>query len=411
MKIGTLNKTALTLSGIVGFFLALSPILDPYIIFSIGSGFTIRVNDVFMLLLGLLCFCKYAASRSKNNILLYLLMGLLLITICANIYSSTKLASSLKLILIWLVYGFVLSYIWETPCRDKFFYWLEKIAIVISVVVFLQFVAGYTGISMWDGKIPFLSLSKYDGWAGYIDINTGDIRPNGILQEASYVGIYLSVALAQALKENKMKLVAVYCAAMFATTSLVSVVSGVFVVFYSLLAAKKLKISRKMKRNIIVAAIIAVLVMIYLINTNESIGASFAYIMKRFNRMEADLTGDRMSSAKYRLLGYIDLFPQYSFVQKMIGVGVGQFSVLFDVKAYSNVWVTTLLNSGIIGLLFLIFILILLKKKTLLQNSVFFWVMILIFSSDYQWFNWYFFYLMSACVLKPSYESNAKLRG
>lgn len=126
--------------------------------------------------------------------------------------------------------------------------------------------------------------------------------------------------------------------------------------------------------------------------------------MERFNRLESDLTGARMSSAKYRLLGYSYLFQNYSFVQKMIGVGLGQYSAVFGVKSYSNVWITTLLNSGIIGLLFFIGILILLRKRIMSQNRIFFWIMILVFSSDYQWFNWYFYYLISACVLKLHVE-------
>lgn len=55
---------------------------------------------------------------------------------------------------------------------------------------------GNIGIHVWNGRIPGFSLSKYDGWAGYIDRNTGDIRPNAFFQEASYVGINLSVAFA-----------------------------------------------------------------------------------------------------------------------------------------------------------------------------------------------------------------------
>ena len=67
-------------------------------------------------------------------------------------------------------------------------------------------------------------MGKYDGWAGYIDINTGDIRPNGIFQEASYLGIYVSVAYVQAFKEERIKRMLLYAISMLMTTSVVAIV-------------------------------------------------------------------------------------------------------------------------------------------------------------------------------------------
>lgn len=397
----TINKGSIvTISAVVGFFLAIAPILDPYVLFTIGAGITLKVNDILILLIGGFCFLKYHAIKGQTNFLILMICGLFLVSYLANMYSSTNMSMSLKNIVIYLIYGIVLSYIWKTPCREKFFFWVECVAMAASVVVFLQFVAGYLKFPMWDGQIMFFDLGKYDGWAGYIDRNTGDIRPNGIFQEASYIGIYLSVALAYSLKRQKVKRALMFSLAMFATTSIVSVISCIFVFLYSYLCANRLKITGKTRRRILLALIFGVVLMVFLANTYKSVGDSFAYIFKRLDNVQSDLNGTRMSSTKYRLLGHIDLFAEYDFMQMLVGVGIAQYAPYFGVTSYSNVWVTTLLNSGIIGLLILIGTLVSVKKKTLPQNAVFFWIMILIFSSDYQWFNWYFFYLFSACLMK-----------
>ena len=392
-------KITLSLAGLVGFIFAALPILDPYIFITIGSGFTLKINDILLLSLGAICAFKYGVSFSKNKELMVFSLSLLFLTVISCIYSSTDTAGAVKNVVIWLVYSILLMLIWNTPCRTQFAYWVEIIATVASLVVFLQLIAGYLGIPVWDGRLPFLSLGKYDGWSGYIDINTKDIRPCGIFQEASYVGIYLSVALAIALKENKMARAVMYCLAMFATTSLVAIIECVFVILYSLAKSKNLSISKKVKRNIILVIVISAFVLGYLITSNEMMQESFEYVMRRLNSMNSDLSGDRMGSSKLRLLGHIQLFSQYSVVQKAIGVGVLQFSQVFKVISYSNVWVTMLLDTGIIGLGILVLTLVSIKKKMHPSLSVYFWILILIFSSDFQWFSGYFFFMLSACIL------------
>jgi hypothetical protein len=195
----------ISLTGTVGFFFAIAPVLDPYIVIEIGSGFTLKINDVIMLFLTMLCFSKSYRFERKTGFLCIWLLGLGLIGIFGNLASNTDMANSFKNLIVWLMYAVCLTYLWKTPCRDKFLQWIEIIAIIASILVILQFVSGYVGIGMWDGRIPGLALGKYDGWAGYIDVNTGDIRPNGIFQEASYLGIYVSVAYVQAFKEEKIK--------------------------------------------------------------------------------------------------------------------------------------------------------------------------------------------------------------
>lgn len=390
----------ISLTGAVGFFLAIAPILDPYIIAEVGSGFTIKINDVLMLLLTMFCFAKSYRFDLKTGFLCIWLFGLGAISVFGNIFSGTDFSNSMKNLSVWLIYAICLSYIWKTPCRDRFFFWLEKIALIASILVILQFIGGYLGVPVWDGKIPGLALSKYDGWAGYIDRNTGDIRPNGFFQEASYFGIYASIAYAQAFKEEKTRRMVLYAIAMMMTTSIVAIISFAVVTLLMLMLQKKIDITSKTTRKVVFMIVFAVVLLAVVGSTNEAIGKSMAYILKRVTSFKSDLNGTRMSSTKYRILGHIALFEKYSKFQKLFGVGVAQYGVFFNVKSYSNVWVTTILNCGIIGFLFLLSCILSLFQRVQKNNIAFFIIFLIVMSSDWQWFSWYFFALISASILQ-----------
>lgn len=388
-----------SLSGSIAFFLAIAPILDPYIVAEIGSGFTLKINEVLMIFFGLIMFCKCSSYDKYTGLLLKWLVGLLIISIFGNLFSSTNLGNSMKNLIVWFIYAFFLMYVWKSPCRDAFFKYVQIIAVIAATFVLLQFVCGNLGIPIWNGRIPGLTLGKYDGWSGYIDPNTKDIRPNGFFQEASYVGIYLAVAYAQAFKEGKMKLLILYALSMLSTTSMVSIITLIVITLYMMIKSKKLKLSSKLTRRVIIVILIGFAGIVYLSATNEAIGHTVAYIMKRITNFSSDLQGTRMSSTKYRLLGHIDLFQNYSIIQKFFGVGIAQYSQLFGVSSYSNVWVTTLLNSGILGTLYIVACFAFFAKRMRKDNFVFFIIFVIVLSSDYQWFSWYFIYMISACLL------------
>lgn len=74
----------------------------------------------------------------------------------------------------------------------------------------------------------------------------------------------------------------------------------------------------------------------------------------------------------------------------MFGVGIAQYGNLFNVKSYGNVWVTTLLNCGILGVSYLIICVLNMIKRIRRENIVFLVIFVLVLSSDWQWFSWYF---------------------
>lgn len=407
MKASRKKWSTVSFVSLVGFFFAVAPVLDPYIVVEIGSGFTLKINDVIMIFLTMMLYSKSYSFNKKTGFLCIWIFGLGVIGFIGNLVSNTDIINSAKNMVVWSIYAFCLGYLWKVPCRDEFLKWVCIVATIASIIVILQYISGYIGTFMWAGKIPGLTLSKYDGWAGYIDKNTGDIRPNGIFQEASYLGIYVSIAYVQAFKEEKMLKALLFSISMLMTTSLVAIVILVITTLLMLIMKNSIDLSSKTTRKIILLIGLLVLGIVLVSASNEAARDSITYIIKRFTNFNSDLHGARMSSTKYRIIGHVDLFEKYTLLQRMFGVGIAQYGNLFSVKAFSNVWVTTLLNCGILGVCYLIICIFYMFKRVRRDNLPFFIIFILVLSSDWQWFNWYFFMLISACILLNSRKSGS----
>ena len=95
----------ISLTGTVGFFFAIAPVLDPYIVIEIGSGFTLKINDVIMLFLTMLCFSKSYRFERKTGFLCIWLLGLGLNGIIGNIASHTEMEKSLINMILRLIYA------------------------------------------------------------------------------------------------------------------------------------------------------------------------------------------------------------------------------------------------------------------------------------------------------------------
>lgn len=396
-------------ASIVALFLAIAPILDPYIVAEFGSNVTLRVNDVFAIILATICFCK-RVGFPRNTILLQLCLGMTLISIISMLgVSNANVANQIKVLLIWFIYAVLVSYIWNTECRESFFRIAEVIALFAIAVLFIQFVLGNLGVSVWDGKIPFFELSKYDGWAGYIDPNTFEIRPNSIFQEPSYFGIYILVLFAHAISNNRIKIALLYAFSTVLTSSLVAVLGMIIITMYYLMTRTDDKGAKETKRRVIFVIIIFICILLYLYNINDYIYQLVEYIFRRIGGIQTDLHSTRMGSTRWRLMGNLSLFSRYTTWQKLFGYGTLQYASIFGVVNFSSNFVNVILNYGIIG--FVLFCIWLFRIFVGLAKSrrIFFWVMIIIFAVDQQWFSWYFFYLLSACVLLSKVKENGDM--
>lgn len=402
----SLKKKTISITNLIALFLAVQPVFDPYIIFSVSNGLTIKLNDLFIIIIGIRCFAKSPKPNKETGFLISWIAGLFVLELLSLLGTETSFVNALKNLMVWFVYAYLFMYIWKTPCREKFFQFVELIGIIITIVVLLQFVFGHLGIQMWDGKIPGLSLGEYDSWSGYIDNNTFDIRPCGILQEASYVGIYMMVAYVYEMQRQNVKLAALFAITMILTTSMVAVVGCAILTMLILMSAKRLAFNSRVRRQIIFLLIIGILVVIYVGQKNGAILSVVIYLQRRIQSINVELLANRQNSSQIRIIGNISLWKHYSIWQKIFGVGVAQYANYFNVLSYSNVFVTTILNSGLLGLAFLVYSLNKLRKIIHQKNLIYLIILLLVFASDYQWFSGYFFYLLSACILRSSADSD-----
>ena len=69
MRVNRRKWGIISLTGTVGFFFAIAPVLDPYIVIEIGSGFTLKINDIIMIFLTILCFSRSYKFEKKTGFL------------------------------------------------------------------------------------------------------------------------------------------------------------------------------------------------------------------------------------------------------------------------------------------------------------------------------------------------------
>ena len=125
----------------------------------------------------------------------------------------------------------------------------------------------------------------------------------------------------------------------------------------------------------------------------------FDYLFNRITTIEDELDRSN-SSASLRLFGNLKYFEYYPFVNKLFGTGFNQYAVYFNLdKNYSNDFVTTLLDFGVLGLIALIISLLSLFKKVHKDGRIYLLIFIIALSIDHIWFNTYFFYLLTWCVV------------
>lgn len=388
----------------IAVILAISPILDPYVFIEIGSAISIKVMDVLLILAAILCFCKSTTLNSNFDFLIrwlipFFVLSILALSLPEN--ASLSLGITLKNLIIELIYAILLAYVWKTPCRNTFFKCVECLCILSAVVVIYQFIVGHMGGIAWNGKIPFLNLALGEHWSGYIDVNTFDIRPNGVFQEASYAGIYLMVGYASAMKNNKFFKAMIIAVAMCCSASLVAIGGLLLITSYVVLKNKQLGIENKNVYKVIGIIVCAAFIIFVLSMKNASVGSLVHYLQKRVFSISSDLNSERMGSTRYRLTGFIAKFPEYSIAQKLIGVGASQFANYFNVFSYSNVFVTLLLDHGLIGIFTFLVLLRKLYARIATENKLFFYIFTLVLAVDYSWYNYIFFFLLTACVLLP----------
>ncbi len=395
-----IKNIEISLSGLSALILAFAPILDPYVLVEIsGQDFRLMYLISFLFVLNVL-FKK--SKLLLNRELIYFILFITLLSVFSftiGVYGR-MLFMSFKNILIWFILSIFLGILWgdfNHDCFKKFAYY---IAIVSSLILLIQFILLNMGFSnVFNGKISFLNLSKYDDWSPFYNAS-GAIRVHSIFQESSYFCIFVLPVFANCLKESKYKISIFFIISILISTSSVGLIGILLILINQSIANKTL--TRKIRIKLCVTFLVFSLLIIILYKFNDNIKNIIEFSLFKIFKIKDDLKNERMGSTRLRLLGHIFLFKDLPLFFKLVGLGASQYVNFFDLNiSYSSTVVTILLNYGILGLLvFFVWVFTILKKYSL--EKIYLIIFVMICFTDQFWFNWYFFYMLTWIFMQKS---------
>lgn len=380
----------------VAILLCLMPILDPYIITTLGSN-EIHVMDFLCFIMTVHIFIFHKKIRVVKPLILFLLL-LFLLNLTSFMFCSfygRDMGISLRVWSIWLFYTLIFGGTITKADHIIFRKYVNYAGIIVSLFLYIQYVFSHLGFVVWDGRIPFLALSKYDGWSQLLDI-TGVIRCHSFFQEPSYFSLYMLPIIADAVQQKKFKLVIFYSFAVILTTSSIGII-GIALIFIvnTITYLSKRKLSKKQIIEIYLCTMVVLIGALLIYLASPSIRNILSYSLDKFMKMNTDLSSDRMGSTRLRIIGNLPQFFTYSSGAKIVGVGIYQYTLVDQsLIPYSNTMVTLLLNNGVIGALAFLGIFIKRLINTNKEQNIFILLFLLTMFTDHVLFNWYFFYLL-----------------
>ena len=385
---------------VVCLFMAFAPVLDPYIIPIASAGF--RVNDLLVLLIAAYLLLSRRCVWNKKGISLIILAAVFLFCTLLSIVENVAgrdVGAALRIALIYLIYACFYSAISGHILLDRFAKVATWVAIAATALVFLQYLLPS---SVWDGRLP-LAISKSDQFMSLIDPTTGEVRPHGFFQEVSYYALYTAPVLMYAIKGDRFVVSLPLSIGLLLSRSFLGYI--VLGIAFGFMASKIRDAAGNVDWRKVALAISAVFFLILIIVVLIASGAvpflsSIADLVARRVGSILDISATYSwgrSSAQLRLLGNIDLYPEYDFFQKLFGLGVGEYANVFSgvETTYGSSMVNMLLGFGAVGLIALIAWSLSLIIRAKQGARVFPALVILALFTDNVLFGWYFFYLLS----------------
>lgn len=379
--------------------LALLPILGPYAVYTDGIGL------VDALILGIVLFiivCRNISFERSLLVLLLILGAIGEIGYFAAIGNEQNGALFLKVLVVFFLYSAAYGSVWNNIDTELFSEASVKIGLVCAVLAILQFIAisfGHT--SFYTGRLP-LPLNQYSAFASLIDV-TGAVRVHSFFEEPSYLALYELPVIAYCLKKSRYIELTILGIGCILSGTLLGI-AGLIIVFFSCIIFGGA--SYKVRRTAIIVLVLVTIVFIYLNATNDAVHSLFNYYFGRYSKIGSDFDRET-SSASQRLLGNIGLFANYNPINKLFGVGVNQYSIYFGLtNDYSNDFVCTLLNYGVLGLTTLVSWLLFLFRSCGKSGITHCLIFLLVLATDHTWFNEYFFFLLTWCFICSERKRN-----
>lgn len=380
-----LNKT--TYAGVV---LSLLPIMSPYL----GIG---PLYMTMLILIGSVGLFWVTTKELKINIPIpvwILWFSHFIISIVA-IFTTKFNIALINSMVVGTINVVCLSIMW-TKCKYHIFVKSANIVgCVCCIFLVVQAMCLILGMEPPNGKIPGLSLIDHAGWVE----STWGFRLNSVFQEPSYFAIFILPILVVALEEKKYKLAILYIFSLFMSSSSLGIIGAICVVVYFFIIKE-----RKMGTFFLLLVCLIVIHSIAYANV-DYYRSSFQQSLNKIQNIGID--------SQSRLTGHINLFFQLPDINKLFGVGMGQLQNYFAtqgvfVSNYSNAFVITLINTGIVGsIIFIVFQLYYFINS---KNKLFILIFIGICAIDAFMYSSFFYYILTFVILNKRNEKQILIK-
>lgn len=391
----------------IALLLSVFPILDPYAIGTEGVSF--MIVDAFAIFTVLWSFAKNQIVL--NKVLSYLLLSIVAISLIAamvTLHGTLNLTLEVKVLIVQLILLMAFGFLWANVNKPLFFKTVVAIGVVCASLAIVQYIAVNLGfVNFYSGRLPF-PVGSENHFGGLIDLNTGDVRVHSFFEEPSYLALFELPLFAYCIKQRKIFCALLIGAACLVSSTVIGLAGLLIILLYSIFADSSIKFKHKIRALVVIG--IAILGCIYLYYRNATVKALVDYYAFRLTNLETDMQRAE-SSASYRLTGNINMFRYYPILNKIFGTGINQHGVYFNLeKNYSNDFVTTIMDFGILGVIVLLVALCALYRRISKDGKIYFILFVMVMAVDHIWFNIYFFYLLTWCVLHYKESDNLCIR-
>ncbi len=298
---------------------------------------------------------------------------------------------------------FLMMQLWQYADMRTVVKYANRIGIVCCLYVFYQFTMVLTTGDAPNGYFDIPFLSARTGWVN----TTWGYRLNSIFSEPSYFSIYLLPLFALNFLERNYKYALLFGVSIILSSSTLGIaIMFISIIWVSILGAESG--AKKMKRVGLLLLMIAV-VMIVIAN----VPALNAMVIRTFDKVQNSMSGED----NIRITGYINEYFQFSAKELIFGIGASQFQNYMAEQGvvtynYSNSFVYTLLQSGVVGLASLLVMLGYACKVSVKNKAIMFWVIfVLVLATDLILFSDRYYYLLYFVVyyqFSDSYKSSKK---
>lgn len=368
-----------------GILIASFPILAPYQFLGISVNWIL--GGIYVIC-HLLIYAVFPITKSTKPLMLYTaismflsLNGLLILRDPSNLINA-EIAMAIDLIVYVLL--------WYYSDIDSTMKYADIFGYICCGYAVVQMLATISGGSVSLGQLPFLGVSS--GWVTEV----WGFRFNSLFSEPSYFAIYLLPLFVYHFLKNDWLKVVLFASFIVLSSSSLGIISMAMVLVLRFFSSS---FSTKNKFKFLLIVVVVIVLASILMNNVPMVGS---FISRTFDKMDeifsSSSNGGFMDDV--RLGGYLNLFDELPLKEQIFGVGNAQLQNYFaehgiHVYNYSNSFVLSLLNFGLLGFnVFVIFVgsLFFVSRK---EKTFLFWlVLILTFAVDSLLFSYRYYWLV-----------------